>query len=205
MKWRDFIAQRKIEIIITIIFLAVVLFILPRFLAFVEQRNGVVLPDPILKLFNPIDLTWLTFGLIYISLITAIIYFSTKPELLLTVLQSYTMLIVLRIIVMFVTPFNAPQNSILLDDPFVQLFGNGEILTKDLFFSGHTATIFLLYLVADKKYLKLTFLICTIIVGIAVLLQHVHYTIDVVSAPVFAFASYRLIKTMRNKLPGIVK
>lgn len=205
MKWKDFIARRKTEIILTAIFLAIVLFILPKFLDFVEDRNGVVLPDPILKLFNPIDLTWLIFGLLYISLITGIIYLSTKPELLLTVLQSYSILILFRMIVMYVTPFNAPQDSILLDDPFVQIFGSGKILTKDLFFSGHTAIIFLFYLVADKKYLKLSFLICTILIGAVVLLQHVHYTVDVISAPFFAYASFRLIKIIRNKLPGIVK
>ncbi len=199
MKWKEFIAQRKSEIIFTVILLTLVLFILPKFLNFIELRDGVILPDPILKLYNPVNLTWLTFSLIYISLISAIIYFSTKPELLFTALQSYAVLIIFRMIVMFVTPFNPPADSIILNDPFVQLFGSGEILTKDLFFSGHTATLFLLYLMADKKYLKFTYLIFTITVGLAVLLQHVHYTIDVVAAPFFAYVSFSLVRIFKNK------
>jgi len=199
MKWKEFIAQRKSEIIFTVILLTLVLFILPKFLNFIELRDGVILPDPILKLYNPVNLTWLTFSLIYISLISAIIYFSTKPELLFTALQSYAVLIIFRMIVMFVTPFNPPADSIILNDPFVQLFGSGEILTKDLFFSGHTATLFLLYLMADKKYLKFTCLIFTITVGLAVLLQHVHYTIDVVAAPFFAYVSFSLVRIFKNK------
>lgn len=199
MKWKDFIAKRKGEMVFTIVFLAIVLFILPKFLAFIEQRDGVVLPDPILKLFIPVNLTWLTFGLIYLSLVSAVIYFSTKPELLFIALQSYTLLVIFRMIVMYVTPFNAPANLILLNDPFVQIFGGGEILTKDLFFSGHTATLFLLYLITDKKYLKFIYLIFTILVGVAVLLQHVHYTVDVITAPVFAYASFCLIRVLRNK------
>ena len=199
MNWKDFIAKKKGEMVFTIVLLAIVLFILPKFLAFIEQRDGVVLPDPVLKLFNPVNLTWLTFGLIYLSLISALIYFSTKPELLFIALQSYTLLVIFRMIVMYVTPFNAPADSILLDDPFVQIFGGGEILTKDLFFSGHTATLFLLYLITDKKYLKFTYLIFTILVGVAVLLQHVHYTVDVITAPVFAYTSFCLIRVLRNK------
>jgi len=108
-------------------------------------------------------------------------------------------------VVMFVTPFNPPADSIILNDPFVQLFGSGEILTKDLFFSGHTATLFLLYLIADKKYLKFTYLIFTIIVGLAVLLQHVHYTIDVIAAPFFSYTSFRLVKIFKNKIIKAIK
>jgi membrane-associated phospholipid phosphatase len=199
MNWKDFIEKKKVEMVFTIVLLAIVLFILPKFLAFIEQRDGVVLPDPVLKLFNPVNLTWLTFGLIYLSLISALIYFSTKPKLLFIALQSYTLLVIFRMIVMYVTPFNAPADLILLNDPFVQIFGGGEILTKDLFFSGHTATLFLLYLITDKKYLKFIYLIFTILVGVAVLLQHVHYTVDVITAPVFAYASFCLIKVLRNK------
>jgi membrane-associated phospholipid phosphatase len=89
---------------------------------------------------------------------------------------------------------------ILLNDPFVQFFGSGDVLTKDLFFSGHTATLFLLFLISEKKYLKIIFLLCTILVGIAVLLQHVHYTIDVLAAPFFAYASYKLAAVINEKI-----
>lgn len=97
---------------------------------------------------------------------------------------------------MYLTPFNAPENILVLNDPFVQLFGKGEILTKDLFFSGHTGTSFLLVLLVDNKKLKVVFLIATILVGSAVLLQHVHYTIDVFVAPFVAYSSYRIIKKL---------
>jgi membrane-associated phospholipid phosphatase len=200
MNWKEFLTNRRIELIITILLLAVILFIFPNFLAFVEERQGVILADPILKLFNPIDLTWLTFGLIYISLIVAIISFATKPEILLLALQSYSLLVIFRIVVMYSAPLDAPEKLILLNDPFVQFFGSGDVLTKDLFFSGHTATLFLLFLVSDKKQLKIIFLLCTVIVGIAVLLQHVHYTIDVFTAPFFAYSSYKIADNINERI-----
>jgi hypothetical protein len=200
MNWKEFLTNRRTEFIITILLLTVILFFFPNFLAFVEGRQGVTLADPVLELFNPIDLTWLTFGLIYISLLVAIFSFAAKPEILLLALQSYSLLVIFRILVMYSAPLDAPERLILLNDPFVQFFGSGEVLTKDLFFSGHTATLFLLFLVSDKKHLKIIFLISTILVGTAVLLQHVHYTIDVLAAPFFAYSSYRIAKIINERI-----
>ena len=200
MNWKEFFKGRRTEFIVTILLLAIILFIFPNFLAYVEGRQGVTLADPVLELFNPIDLTWLTFGLIYISLIVAIFSFATKPEILLLALQSYSLLVIFRMMVMYSAPLDAPERLILLNDPFVQFFGSGEVLTKDLFFSGHTATLFLLFLISDKKQLKIIFLISTILVGIAVLLQHVHYTIDVLAAPFFAYSSYKIAKIINERI-----
>ena len=200
MNWKEFLTKRRPEFIITILLLVVILFIFPNFLIYVEGRQGVTLADPVLELFNPIDLTWLTFGLIYISLILAILSFTAKPEILILALQSYSLLVILRIMIMYSVPFNAPERLILLNDPFVQFFGSGEVLTKDLFFSGHTATLFLLFLISDKKHFKIFFLISTVLVGAAVLLQHVHYTIDVLVAPFFAYSSYRITKMINERI-----
>ena len=200
MKWKEFFTIRKTELIITVLFLAVILFVFPNFLAFVEGRQGVVLADPILELFKPIDLTWLTFGLIYISLIVSIFSFAAKPDILLLALQSYSLLVIFRMMVMYSAPLDAPERMILLNDPLVQFLGSGEVLTKDLFFSGHTATLFLLFLVSDKKRLKIIFLMSTVLVGIAVLLQHVHYTIDVLAAPFFAYSSYKIVTIINERI-----
>ena len=195
MKWKDFLQNKNLrtEFIITIIILAAVLISLTNFLNFIELRQGVVLPDPLLKLFAPINLTWLIFGLIYLSLITAIIIFLKDPGRLMLVIQSYSLMIIFRIVAMYALPLNPPESMIQLNDPFVQYFGTGKLLTKDLFFSGHTATLFLLYLFAERKLLRITFLLSTILVALAVILQHVHYTIDVIAAPFFTYTSYRII------------
>jgi membrane-associated phospholipid phosphatase len=105
-------------------------------------------------------------------------------------------------IAMYSVPLEAPVTLIPLNDPFVQLFGTGQILEKDLFFSGHTATLFLLFLISDNKILKLFFLISTLFVAVSVLLQHVHYSVDVIAAPFFAFASYKIVIYFRQKFLG---
>jgi hypothetical protein len=165
------------------------------------MREGVILPDPLLASFNPINLTWLTFSLIYLSIVIFIYSVRNKPEDIMMALQVYGLMVIFRVIAMYLTPLNAPANLILLDDPFVQFFGKGEILTKDLFFSGHTGTLFLLFLLSKNKTLKFIFLFSTIVVGTAVLLQHVHYSIDVFIAPFVAYGAFRIIKKLHNNNP----
>lgn len=206
MSWSNYFSKRKfqVEIFATIILLVLVLVALAKFLIYIENRDGAVLNDPVLNLFEPIDLTWLTFILIYISLFSAIIFFLKKPILLLTAFQAYILLIILRISAMYLMPLNPPSKIIPLTDPFVEYFGTGRLLTKDLFFSGHTAILFLLFLITDFKPLRIFLIISTILVGISVVLQHVHYSIDVITAPFFTYFIYILTNKLRHKFSSFV-
>lgn len=202
MFWKEFVQvkRNKIELTITLLLLVVILISLTNFLNFVEARPGVVFSDPILTLFDPVDLTWLTFALIYISLVIAIITLIRNPERFLFTIQLYTLMVIVRMASMYLLPLEPPSTMVILNDPFVEIFGTGQTLTKDLFFSGHTATLFILYLVSEKKSVKSIFLFCTITVAVSVILQHVHYTIDVFAAVFFTYASYVILKSIRIKL-----
>ena len=199
--WNKYLRNTKsgFESIITLIVLIAVLFILSRFLVFVEHRPGIVLNDPILKLFRPVNITWLTFLLIYSGLITAIIYFLGEPERLIFAMQVYIIMVMVRMIAMYFVPFDPPALMIQLKDPVVEYLGTGQQMNKDLFFSGHTATLFLLYLTSGKKFFRILFLSFTFIVAICVLIQHVHYTIDVFAAPFFTFGSYYFVLLFKRK------
>lgn len=201
MNWKTFFQnnRNRNEFIFTVLVCAPLVLLFSQLLLFIEQRDGVILNDPVLNLFQPIDFTWLTFALIYVAIILFLINIIKEPYQLMLAFQAYALMVLFRGIAMYLTPFDAPEKIILLHDPFVQLFGDGRILTKDLFFSGHTATMFLLFLLSDNKKLKAVFLIATILVGSAVLLQHVHYTVDVFVAPFVAYGSYTIIKKIHSK------
>ncbi|MFO7446181.1 MAG: phosphatase PAP2-related protein [Ignavibacteriaceae bacterium] len=194
--WKLFFrsAEKRNELLLTVVILAVVLFSLTRFLNYVENRAGIVLYDPIHNLIPPVNLTWLIFGIIYISLIIALYFLVKTPGGLLFAMQCYTLMVIFRITAMYITPLNPPADMIPLADPFVEVFGTGRLMTKDLFFSGHTATLFILYLTADRKILKILFFCSTIIVAAAVIFQHVHYAVDVLVAPFFTYCSYVMVK-----------
>ncbi len=188
--WRD--PRFRIRLVLTVPALVLALALLARFLAWNEGRPGVVLPDPVLSLLPPRDLTWLIFGLIYLGLFFGVARLGAEPFCLVVALQAYALMVLIRIAAMSVTPLEAPPGMIPLDDPLVRLFGPGRLLTKDLFFSGHTSTLFLLFLAVPGSRSKAFFLVSTAAVGSSVLWQHVHYTVDVLAAPLFAYASFRL-------------
>jgi hypothetical protein len=188
--WRD--PLFRIRLVLTVPALALVLAVLARFLDRTEGRPGVVLPDPVLSLFMPRDLTWLIFGLIYLGLFFGVARLGAEPRRLVVALQAYVVMVLFRIAAMGVTPLEAPPGMIPLHDPLVRLFGPGKLLTKDLFFSGHTSTLFLLFLAVRGRRSRAFFLLCAAAVAVCVLWQHVHYTIDVLVAPLFAYVSFRL-------------
>jgi len=203
--WKLFFANKKNRniLFLTLVCLVLVLYSLAVFLNCVEKRNGIVPADPVLELFSPFDLTWLTFALIYLSLSAAIYLLLRNPYQLLLTLQTYIIMVIFRIGAMYIVAFNPPATTIPLTDPITEIFGTGQLLTKDLFFSGHTATLFILYLTADSKLLKYIFLFCTIAVAFSVLLQHVHYTVDVLAAPVFAYCSYIIARKLKEQLSSV--
>lgn len=198
--WKTFLIRRhhKKELLFTFLILALILISFVQFLNHIELRAGETFHDPLLNIFPAIDLTWLIFSIIYISLIIAIITLARDPANLLTAIQAYIVLTLFRSLALFLLPLNPPPGMILLNDPFVQMFGHGDVLTKDLFFSGHTSTLFLLFLTSKGKVLKGIFLSCAIIVGISVLLQHVHYSIDVFCAPFFSYGSVKLAQLIKK-------
>ncbi|MCK5573310.1 MAG: hypothetical protein KAJ12_11150 [Bacteroidetes bacterium] len=188
------------DLIVTVVALVAVLSGLANFLQMIELRPGVVFDDPLLRLFSPRDLTWLTFAVIYIGLLAGVVLLSREPGLLLIALQSYIVMVVIRMIAMSLVPLDPPPTMIPLADPTVEYFGTGTLLTKDLFFSGHTSTLFLLFLVTHVRWQKVVFITCVAVVAACVLIQHVHYSIDVYAAPFFAYGAYRSVILGRRQL-----
>lgn len=101
---------------------------------------------------------------------------------------------------MYLTPLEVPEGIINLRDPLVFTIGTGQIITKDLFFSGHIASLTILFLTAKNKFLKWMFLVFAIVVGGMIFMQKAHYTIDMIAAPVFAYVAYSIAKGIWKKI-----
>ena len=169
-----------------------------RFAMWVEGRPGVVLDDPLLALLPSINLTWPIFLLLYSSILIGLAMLVRSPEALLITFTAYTLLLVVRIVAMYVAPFASPDGMIVLADPVAGI-GPGGALVNDLFFSGHTATVFLLYLTARRTSMRRFFLFSAVALGVMLLLQHVHNTVDVLAAPFFAYGCYRGALVLWNR------
>lgn len=193
------------QIIFSFLSVIIGLVIFTRFLSFIEDRPGIIIPDPILSWFNPIDISWFTFIVMYSTVIIAIISLLQSPKALILGLQSYVLMLLIRMVAMYSIPLEAPATILPLIDPMVSEIGVGKLMTKDLFFSGHTATIYIMYLVSQKKYFRYFFLVATIIIAIAVIVQHVHYSVDVIAAPFFGYCSYRIMYLFHKKYNNLFK
>lgn len=193
--WKIEFSQKnfKIKFGYTSLSLIILLALFSEFLLFVEERSGILLSDPLLKVLPVVDVTWFTFVVIYLGLFVAIGHLIRYPKQFVAATQAYIIMIIFRAIAMYLLPLEPPAGMVPLRDPVVEIFGTGQLLLKDLFFSGHTATLFLFSLTAQTKKMRSFFVILTLLVGAAVLIQHVHYSIDVFAAPFFAFTAFKII------------
>ena len=129
-----------------------------------------------------------------IFLIIVLLY---EPKYIPFVLKSIALFLIIRSFFMVLTHLAPPTAQIYIDPTdFIQKFSHGD----DLFFSGHTGLPFLLTLIFwNRKYLKYIFLVCTLIGGTAVILGHLHYSIDVFSALFISFGIFYIAKFLFPK------
>ena len=166
---------------------------LPRFFAWVQARPGYHLPDPLLAWLPARDVSGATFAVIYAGVALGVATLLPRPAWLLRALWAYLLLHLLRCATLALLPLEPPPGLVLLRDPLVDalFYAAPSPITKDLFFSGHTATLLLLALAVPPGWRRRVLLVGTVAVGTLVLVQHAHYTYDVLAAPLFVWLAWR--------------
>ena len=187
--WSQYIRNKlfRNKLAAGLLLLVLLIAFLPYYFAFIEARKGIVLNDLVLNFIESANVSIPTFIIIW-SLSLWYLFKSYKdPALMLLILWGFNILSISRIISIYLVPLEPPNNLIELIDPITNSFYGAKFITKDLFFSGHTATLVCLALCLKTKRDQIIVFSGAIIVGILVLVQHVHYTIDVIAAFVFPF------------------
>ena len=194
--WQDRSFRTKL-ITGLILFIGLLLF-LPSFFAFIEKREGVILNDLLLQYIPARDFSVPIFIIIWSVFLLTIIRSVQDPALFLVIILSLVTLLILRITTIYLFELNPPQGLIVLRDPLTSITygGRGIFITKDLFFSGHTSNLLMVYLCLQKKRDKIFVLLGTITVGILVLVQHVHYSMDVIGAVLITFFVVKGVKKL---------
>jgi membrane-associated phospholipid phosphatase len=199
--WSAFASSKKnlSLLVLSFVLMVAMLHFTASFITSIENRQGFSFPDPILSLFQPIDLTWLIFLFLYLSVLLSFFLLLKNPTELLLAFFAYSFLLFLRIFCMYLLPLDPPKDIILLKDPIIEYFGTDKTLTRDLFFSGHTSLMVLLFLLVRNKYARPVLLLSVFVVGIGVMLQKVHYSVDVVVAVFAAYCSYSWTKKLLSR------
>lgn len=182
----------KQKLLVGLGFFITLLNVFPFFYQYIEKRNGMMNHDVFLHMIPAIDVSIPIFIVTWFMAILMILKAIINPSVFITFLYGFIILNIARFISISLIPFNPPHDLIPIVDPISNIFYGDTYVTKDLFFSGHTATQFLCFLCLKKPLDRVFGLIATVLMGFLVLVQHVHYTIDVVSAPVFAYLCYWL-------------
>jgi membrane-associated phospholipid phosphatase len=132
---------------------------------------------------------------IFISILLAILLY--EPKRVPFTLKTIALFLLIRSVFMTLTHIAPP-----LDMPHRD---TSEIIYKvssgdDLFFSAHTGMPFLLAIIFwQNKYLRYFFIVCSLIGGACVLLGHLHYSIDVLSAFFISFGIFHISKWLFPK------
>lgn len=192
--WKQELHSRYflVETILTVLFLLLSIRICAYVMLYIELRKGVELPDPVLASFQPYNLRWPIFAVLWTTMLFTVYHLLHYPRYFIIALQAGGILLIFRTIALALVPLEPMRSIIPLQDPIVESLGAGKLIVKDLFFSGHTATMALCVLASRRFAWKMVCLASTIAVAMGVILQHVHYSGDVYAAPFFAYASWRI-------------
>ncbi len=190
-----------IKLMITIAIFAVGAMQFPTYFSHIQKRNGQFLNDYVLDYLPAHDVSTAIFAIIYSLLIYMLYRVLTNPNLFLLFALTFVIETVFRMTTIYLFPLNAPSNLVFLHDTFAELliYGNTEPITKDLFFSGHTATMVMIWLFVEKPLEKFIAAIATFILAYMLLIQHVHYTVDILGAFFFTYLSYLIAKKIVDK------
>ncbi len=198
--WSEYIKRHTYRLALLFLLFIGVLAVTYFFLDYIESRQGTVLNDPLLSIIPTANVAIPLFILTYIGSIFGIIYVIRKPDMTVLTALTYMLILIVRMGCMYVTPLEPPVNIIPLRDIFLEsTFYSGNVMLKDLFFSGHTASMFLFFMVIQNKKIKTVYAFITLAVACLLLIQHAHYTVDVIIAPIMVWFSYRIAIFIQNK------
>jgi len=178
------------NVLLSLLFLAVAFTINQYANAYATAHSSNYVTDIVLDHIPVVDvhLIFSEGALLFIGIFIFIL--SHEPKHTPFALKSLALFILIRSLFLVMTNLAPPVDQIYINPgDYISILSSGN----DLFFSAHTGTPFLLaFIFWKKKLLRYFFLICTVIGGAAVLLGHLHYSIDVFSALFISFGIYHL-------------
>jgi hypothetical protein len=140
-----------------------------------------------------VDLNFIIIEGALFSIVAGIVFVALKPRYILFTLKALALFIVIRALFVSLTHVGIYPGNI---DPGLGFFdGLYSYLNfqTGFFFSGHTGLPFFMALIFWEKFsARVVFLLLSFIFGVAVLLAHIHYSIDVFAAPFMAYGIFKI-------------
>jgi hypothetical protein len=186
-------SNKKI-LIISLVFLLICAVLFSLFLPIHEARVDGLLwyfDDPAFWILPAKDVSIPIFSITYGGLITYLILNRKQPFFLSRLAFSYGLLLIFRTLTLTILPLKEPETIVYLEDPFLNYFIYQGTIDSDLFFSGHTALVCLFFFLTEKWMWLFAVLGGTL--GVLLMIQRVHYSIDILAALPFAYLSVKIV------------
>jgi hypothetical protein len=196
--WQD--SRFRWQLILAIAVFAIFPWKADDYFQWIQQRDGIVMKDVILANIPAKNVSTPIFAIIYLSVIYLIVRIIRQPKQFLWFAWAFNLETIMRFASIYWVALDPPEGLVDLHDPIAELFIYGENLaiTKDLFFSGHTATmVFVCYFLPLAKERKIA-LVLTSLLAILLMVQHVHYSLDILAAPIATWVAIQLARRLLN-------
>lgn len=204
-RWIEFCGERK-NVILILSYLVLSIFLLiitPWHMSNVQQRTGPIINDIILSNLKPLDVSIYIMLVLYGIIFSCMIWLIRYPSDLLVVIQTFFVTTSLRYLGIYFISLDPPVEIIPLKDPFLAILVYSEkVITKDLFFSGHAEFAMLAFLAVRHTAAKIFYLVALITLSGLLLVQHVHYTVDILGAIVVTWFVFSFFNK-RKPIPSI--
>lgn len=187
---------KRLKLLIGAILIVGIISTMPSFFRGIESRGGFVLNDRVLAHLPAYDVSILIFTIIWGMGILMLVRIMYKPAICATYLWTLIFVCIARFISISLVRLDPPAGLVPLTDPLTGCFYGHAAITRDLFFSGHTSTMVMIYLNLEKRSDKVIAFIAAIVVMFLLLIQHIHYTMDVLAAPVIVYCLYRFTRSL---------
>jgi hypothetical protein len=184
--------HKRYKIIWGSVIIAVILSCMPMFFNHIEKRNGVVLNDWLLARIPSYDMSYPIFAIIWGMAVLIVVRATRNPDIFIKYIWTLIFINLARFTTISLIVLDPPRGLINLVDPISGIFYGNVAITKDLFFSGHTSTLVLMFLCLERRNDKLVGFCAVVVVMVLLLIQHIHYTIDVIAAPPLVYIMFRI-------------
>lgn len=196
--WRHYFGNNKfiLAVLLGILFLLLSLAINNYAAAYADRHASNYVTDILLDNIPVFNVNFVVNEVLCLFIYIMAFFILIKPQRLPFVLKSLALFILIRSIFITLTHIHVPpDHSYLNPNDWLSSIAGGQ----DLFFSGHTGMPFLLALIFwQDKPIRYTALIGTVVFGSAMILGHLHYSIDVFSA---FFITYTIFEICKKAFP----
>ena len=219
--FRDLFRHERLRSLISALFLLGISFVLDHYaviyaFSYLTRPTTRHVGDLLLDNIPIIDLNFIIieFALVSIVLGTLFVVF-LRPRYLVFTLKVLAIFIAIRALSISLTHIGIYPGQIDPGTGFLDAIYMYYNFQTGFFFSGHTSIPFLMALIFWKEPLPRAFFLCmSFMFAVAVLLAHVHYSIDVFAAPFMAYGifniasyffphDYKLLFPQKNEVQSI--